>query len=72
MWLGFSLNCHLKVEKPVGPVNLSAVHQIYDIVKTAQFCPKAEEISPKPRKIRFFWQYVVGAWIEFTRNFKSV
>ena len=41
------------VEKPVGPVNLSAVHQIYDIVKIAQFCPKAKEISPKPRKMSF-------------------
>ena len=47
------------VEKPVGPVNLSTnggfggLHQIYNIVKTAQFCPKAKEISPKPRKIRF-------------------
>ena len=36
------------VEKPVGPVNLSTtggfggLHQIYNIVKTTQFCPKAK------------------------------
>ena len=36
------------VEKPVGPVNLSTtggfggLQQMYNIVKTAQFCPKAK------------------------------